>query len=143
MRGFNFSIFTPRSWFCPVPSWHHLLFGIRFYYFVFFIRSWKIKSRCLSVWFQHITCYFLPGVYSWCIVVFIDNVRTRNDEFISLRRSKKKNLVSSLEISISVVVYRMKREIGTNAFSPGTSCDGAWGNSHCCDFGSLLLKDYF
>ena len=68
--------------FCPVPSWHHLLFGIRFHCCVLYIRYWKIESRCVSVlvptyhlWFPfivHIIC---------CIVNFIDNLRTKYNEY--------------------------------------------------------------
>ena len=46
VQGFNFSICTRRTRFCSVPSWHHLLFGIRLCYCVLFIRYWFIGSRC-------------------------------------------------------------------------------------------------
>ena len=63
--------------FCPVSSWRHLLFGIRCYCFVFFIRYWKIESRCARVLALTYHLLFASIVYSWCLVVFIDNLRTR------------------------------------------------------------------
>ena len=83
MRGFNFSICTWTR-FCPLPSWHHLLFEIRFWCCVLFIRYWKIESRCPSVL---VPTYYLqlPFImYSWCIFVFIDNLQTRNDKYANL-----------------------------------------------------------
>ena len=35
-----------------------------------------LRVNVVQFWFQQITCHFLPS----CIVVFIDKVRTRNDE---------------------------------------------------------------
>ena len=60
--------------FCPVLSWHHLLFWIRFYCCVRIITYWFLESRCRLVLVQHITCCFL----SLCIVLFI--VRATSEE---------------------------------------------------------------
>ena len=57
MRGFNLSICTWGTGFCPVPSWHHLLFGIRFYCYVLFIRYWFLESRCSNI--SHVISFHL------------------------------------------------------------------------------------
>ena len=67
----------------PVPSWHHSLFGIRFYCCVLFIKYWFLESRYTSVLvptYQMLFPFILYSLYSWCIVVvFIDNLWTRNE----------------------------------------------------------------
>ena len=52
LRGFNFSICTWQSRFCPVPSWNHLLFWIRFYCCVLFIRYWFLGWRWPGVFWK-------------------------------------------------------------------------------------------
>ena len=108
-----------------------------------------IKINVLQLWLVkhvHIICDLLSS----CIVVFIDNYTDQNSrvsEFSSLRKlTKRTNPVFSLKISITIVVYLGFQDIcylGTRAFSPGTSLDGAPGHSYCCDFGSLLLHTIF
>ena len=69
LRGFNYL------------TSHHLLFGIRFNRCVLFIKYWFLERRYPSVFVPTYHLLFPFIVFSWCIVVFIDKLRTRNDEY--------------------------------------------------------------
>ena len=73
MQGFSFSICIPCTRFCPVPSWHHLLFGMRLYGCALCIRYWFLERRYPSVLVPTYHLLFPFIQYSWYIVVFIDN----------------------------------------------------------------------
>ena len=100
LERFNF-------WIC---TWHHVMFEIRFYFCVPFIKYWFLESRYPSVLVPTYHLLFPFILYSWCIV-FIDNLRARNDKLLrelgSLRKSTKKTEpVFPFKISISIVVYK-------------------------------------
>ena len=143
MRGFNFLNCIWENIFWPVSSWDHLLFEIKFDCCVLFIRYWKIESKYTSVLVPtyHLQLAFV--VYSWWIVVFIDNLRTGNEEYanstlyVSHQRGRRQVPYLMFQYQCCLLVFR---EICTHAVSPGTSWDGARGHSFCCDLGSLLSK---
>ena len=56
-------------------------FRIRFYCCTIFIRYWFLKSRFPSVLVPTYHLLFPFIVFSWCIVVFIDNLRARTCEY--------------------------------------------------------------
>ena len=94
----------------PVPLWHHLLFGIRFYCFVLFIKYWFLESRYKSVLVLTYHLLFPFIVFSWYIVVFIDNSRARTCEYAHsvryVNQQRRRNPFPPLKISISIVVYK-------------------------------------
>ena len=81
----------------------------------FSIRYWEIESRrpLGLVPTYHLLFPFI--VYSWCIVVFIGNVRTRNDEYANsiryISQQRGRTRFSSLKICISIGF----REIGVHS----------------------------
>ena len=83
MWFFNFLICS-RTRFCPGPSWHHLLCGIRFYCCVLFIRYWKFESRCPQFWFQHIPAISFHRVFMayCCFYRQFTNAKWRVREFV-------------------------------------------------------------
>ena len=99
-----------------------------------------IWEWCPSVLVPTYHLWFPFIVYSLCIVVFINKLRTRNNDYansvryVSQQRGQARFPCSCLSGF---------REIVTHAFIQGTSLDGALGHSYCCDFGSLLLKTIF
>ena len=107
---FNFWICNPGTRFCPVPSWHHLLFGIRFYCCVLFIKHWFLESRFPSVLVPtyHLLFHFI--VFSMCIVVFIGNLRARTCDYASsvryVSQQRRRTPFPPLKISISIVVNK-------------------------------------
>ena len=88
MRGFNFSICTRRTKILSSSIMTSSLFGIscRFYSCLLFICYWFFENRYPSVLVPTYHLLFPFILYSSCIVVFIDNSRTRNDEYANLVR---------------------------------------------------------
>ena len=91
LRGFNILFCACRIRFCTVPSWRQPLFGIRFYC-VFFIRYWKIESKCPSVLVPTYHVRFLFIVYCVTYKSFIDNYRnheyTNSVPYVSQQRGR-------------------------------------------------------
>ena len=121
---FNFWICTRGTRLCPVLSWHHLLFGIRFSCCVLFIKYWFLESRYPSVLIPTYHLLFPFIVFSWCIVVFINNLRASTCEFANSDRyvsqQRRWNPFPPLKgFHINSCLHGF-REIGAHAFSPGT-----------------------
>ena len=89
-------------------------------FFNFSICTWKTRFCQVPSWHRLL---FGISIY-WC-VLFIRNWKIE---------SRCHSIVSRC-----LLIFR---EIGTHAFSHGTSWDGSRGHSYC-DFGSLLLKTIF
>ena len=69
-----------------------------------------------------------------CVVVFIDNLRTRYHECANLVRygsQQRGRNVPHLKFPCRNLYVGIPR--GPRAPSPGTSLDGARGHSYCCD----------
>ena len=109
LERFNYWICNRGTKFCPVLSWHHLLFGIRFYCCALLIKYWFLESRYSSVLVSTSHLLF-PFIVFHCVLLFYQQLTSENLRVREISSILKTTNPPPRKISISIVVTRILRD---------------------------------